>query len=126
MAQKRESKLWKRIKNLNLNGHIFRIESNTINGIPDVHCTIKRKSFWLELKSNDLKNYGISKWQINWHMAHQKHGGKAFILASGVKHRGLKLLRVKGTGAVSLVARCSDDASCLVKLLNSCASSRTG
>jgi hypothetical protein len=123
MAQKRESKLWKRIKNLNLNGHIFRIESNTINGIPDVHCTIKRKSFWLELKSNDLKNYGISKWQINWHIAHQKHGGKAFILASGVKHRGLKLLKVKGSGAVSLVSRCSDNASCLVKLLNSCASS---
>ena len=123
MAQKRESKLWKRIKNLNLNAHIFRIESNTINGIPDVHCTIKRKSFWLELKSNDLKNYGISKWQINWHIAHQKHGGKAFILASGVKHRGLKLLKVKGSGAVSLVSRCSDNASCLVKLLNSCASS---
>ena len=123
MTQKRESKLWKRIKNLNLNAHIFRIESNTINGIPDVHCTIKRESFWLELKSNDLKNYGISKWQINWHIAHQKHGGKAFILASGVKHRGLKLLRVKGTGTVSLVARCSDDASCLVKLLHCCASS---
>ena len=74
MAQKRESKLWKRIKNLNLNAHIFRIESNTINGIPDVHCTIKGKSFWLELKSNDLKNYGISKWQINWHIKYQKHG----------------------------------------------------
>ena len=83
MAQKRESKLWKRIKNLNLNGHIFRIESNTINGIPDVHCTIKRKSFWLELKSNDLKNYGISKWQINWHMAHQKAWWKSIYLSLG-------------------------------------------
>ena len=122
MALKRESKLWKRIKNLNLNAHIFRVESNTINGIPDVHCTIKRESFWLELKSNDLKNYGISKWQINWHIEYQKHGGKAFILASGVKQRGLKLLRVKGSGAVSLVSRSSDDASGLVKLLNRCAS----
>ena len=123
MALKRESKLWKRIKDLHLNAHIFRIESNTINGIPDVHCIIKGKSFWLELKSNDLKHYGISKWQINWHIEYQKHGGKAFILASGVKQRGLKLLRVKGSGAVKLVARCSDDASGLVKLLNSCASS---
>ena len=123
MALKRESKLWKRIKNLNLNAHIFRVESNTINGIPDVHCVMKGKSFWLELKSNDLKNYGISKWQINWHIEYQKHGGKAFILASGVKQRGLKLLRVKGSGAVVLVSRFSDDASGLVKLLNAC---RTG
>ena len=123
MAQKRESKLWKRIKALHLNAHIFRVESNTINGIPDVYCTIKGKSFWLELKSNDLKNYGISKWQINWHIEYQKHGGISFFLASGVKHRGLELLRVKASGAVSLVARCSDDASCLVKLLNRCASS---
>ena len=120
MAQKRESKLWKRIKNLNIKGYFFRVESNTINGIPDVHCTIKGKSFWLELKSNDLKNYGISKWQINWHIEYQKHGGCAFILASGVKHRGLKLLRVKGSGAVVLVSRFSDNATSLRKILNSC------
>ena len=120
MAQKRESKLWKRIKDLHLNAHIFRIESNTINGIPDVHCVVKGKSFWLELKSNDLKNYGISKWQINWHIEYQKHGGRTFILASGVKQRGLELLRVEGSGAVKLVARSSDDASGLVKLLNRC------
>ena len=87
-----------------------------------MHCTIKGKSFWLELKSNDLKNYGISKWQINWHLEHQKHGGSSFFLASGVKHRALKLLRVKEPGAVKLVARSSDDASGLVKLLKSCAS----
>ena len=120
MAQKRESKLWKRIKNLNIKGYFFRVESNTINGIPDVHCVMKGKSFWLELKSNDLKNYGISKWQINWHIEYQKHGGCAFILASGVKQRGLKLLRVKGSGAVVLVSRFSDDATSLRKLLNAC------
>ena len=120
MAQKRESKLWKRIKDLYLNAHIFRIESNTINGIPDVHCTIKGKSFWLELKSNDLKNYGISKWQINWHIEYQKHGGKAFILASGVKQRGLKLLRVKGSGAVELVAKGEDNELSLRLMLSRC------
>ena len=123
MALKRESKLWKRIKELHLNGHIFRIESNTINGIPDVHCVMKGKSFWLELKSNDLKNYGISKWQINWHIEYQKHGGSSFFLASGVKHRALKLLRVDGSGAVGLVSRSSDNATSLRKILNSCASS---
>ena len=120
MALKRESKLWKRIKDLHLNAHIFRIESNTINGIPDVHCTIKGKSFWLELKSNDLKNYGISKWQINWHIEYQKHGGRAFILASGVKQRGLKLLRVKGSGAVELVAKGEDNELSLRLMVSRC------
>jgi len=120
MAQKRESKLWKRIKDLNIKGYFFRIESKTINGIPDVFCVVNGKVFWLELKSNDLKNYGISKWQINWHLKYQKHGGRAFFLASGVKHRGLQLLRVKEPGAVKLVARFSDDASGLVKLLSMC------
>ena len=120
MALKRESKLWKRLKNLKLNAHIFRVESNTINGIPDVHCVMKGKSFWLELKSNDLKNYGISKWQINWHIEYQKHGGKAFILASGVKQRGLKLLRVKGSGAVELVAKGEDNELSLRLMLSRC------
>ena len=120
MALKRESKLWKRIKNLNLNAHIFRIESNTINGIPDVHCIIKGKPFWLELKSNDLKNYGISKWQINWHIEYQKHGGRTFILASGVKQRGLKLLRVKGSGAVELVAKGEDNELTLRLMVSRC------
>ena len=120
MALKRESKLWKRLKNLNLNAHIFRVESNTINGIPDVHCVMKGKSFWLELKSNDLKNYGISKCQINWHIEYQKHGGKAFILASGVKQRGLKLLRVKGSGAVELVAKGEDNELSLRLMVSRC------
>ena len=122
MALKRESKLWKRIKNLNIKGYFFRVESKTINGIPDVFCAMNGKVFWVELKSNDLKNYGISKWQINWHLKYQKHGGSSFFLASGVKHRGLKLLRVKEPGVVKLVARSSDDATSLRKLLNTASS----
>jgi len=122
MALKRESKVWKRIKDLYLNAHIFRVESNTINGIPDVHCIIKGKSFWLELKSNDLKNYGISKWQINWHIEYQKHGGRTFFLASGVKQRCLKLLRVDESGVVVLVSRFSVSSTALRKLLNMAAS----
>ena len=122
MALKRESKLWKRIKNLNIKGYFFRVESKTINGIPDVFCAMNGKVFWVELKSNDLKNYGISKCQINWHLKYQKHGGSSFFLASGVKHRGLKLLRVKEPGVVKLVARSSDDATSLRKLLNTASS----
>jgi hypothetical protein len=38
MAQNKESKLWNELKDLNKNWHFTRVESSTINGIPDVHC----------------------------------------------------------------------------------------
>ena len=78
--KKSESNLWKRIKNLKLKGQLFRIESNTINGIPDVYWLIDNKSIWIELKSNAIKNLGLSKYQINWHLTHYKNGGTSFIL----------------------------------------------
>ena len=118
MAHKGESKLWKRIKNLNLKAYIFRVESKTINGIPDVFCAMNGQIFWLELKANDLKNYGISKWQINWHLTHLKNGGTAYFLGSGVKHRALKLLRVEGSGSVGLVSVASDNEAGLRELIH--------
>ena len=118
MAYKGESKLWKRIKNLNLKAYIFRVESKTINGIPDVFCAMNGQIFWLELKANDLKNYGISKWQINWHLTHLKNGGTTYILGTGVKHRALKLLRVEGSGAVGLVSVASDNEAGLRELIH--------
>ena len=117
VAQKRESKLWQRIKKLKLDAQIFRIESNTINGIPDVYILYKGRTVWLELKSNDLKNYGLSKWQINWHLTHLKNGGTAYILGTGVKHRALKLLGVEGSGSVGLVSVASDTEAGLRKLI---------
>ena len=72
---KSEKNLWQRIKKLNLKGQLFRIESNTINGIPDVYWLINNKSIWIELKSNDVKNCGLTKFQINWHLTHYKNGG---------------------------------------------------
>ena len=80
MAQNKESKLWNELKDLNKNWHFTRVESSTINGIPDVHCVINKQIFWLELKANTHKNLGMSKWQINWHIKYQKAGGKVFIL----------------------------------------------
>ena len=80
MAQNKETKLWHELKNLDPKWHFTRVESSTINGIPDVHCVCDREIFWLELKANDSKNCGISKYQINWHIKYQKAGGKAFIL----------------------------------------------
>ena len=77
--KKSESLLWQRIKKLKLKGQIFRIESNTINGIADVYWLINGKSIWIELKSNDVKNLGLSKYQINWHLEHYQN--KALLLS---------------------------------------------
>jgi|TARA_S200002703_G_scaffold32518_1_gene28340 hypothetical protein len=84
---KSEKNLWQRIKKLNLKGQIFRIESNTINGIPDVYWLINNKSIWIELKSNDVKNCGLTKFQINWHLTHYKNGGQSFILREDLSQR---------------------------------------
>jgi len=70
--KKPENNLWQRIKKLKLKGQLFRIESNTINGIPDVYWLVNGKSIWIELKSNGVKNLGLSKYQINWHLSHHK------------------------------------------------------
>jgi len=121
MAKTGEAKLWQRIKNLNLPGHIFRIESNTINGIPDVVGLLEGKYFWLELKSNDLKNYGISRWQMNWHSRHNDLGGNAYILLKPLKHKGLKLLRIEGR-SVDLVAEGEDNELTLRLMLSRCVS----
>ena len=89
---KSEKNLWQRIKKLKLKGQIFRIESNTINGIPDVYWLINNKSIWIELKSNDVKNCGLSKYQINWHLKHFQNGGQSFILRECLSQIGAKTL----------------------------------
>jgi len=92
--KKSESKLWQRIKNLKLKGQIFRVESNTINGIPDIYWLINNKSIWIELKSNDVKNCNLSKYQINWHLKHFQNGGVSFILREVLSHRTSENLEI--------------------------------
>tara|TARA_R100001086_G_C11681144_1_gene215768 strand:+ start:25 stop:408 length:384 start_codon:yes stop_codon:yes gene_type:complete len=92
--KKSESKLWLRVKNLNLKGQIFRVESNTINGIPDVYWLINKKSIWIELKSNDVKNCNLSKYQINWHLKHFQNGGTSFILREGLSQSSSQNLQI--------------------------------
>jgi Holliday junction resolvase len=94
MAQNKESKLWNELKNLNKNWHFTRVESSTINGIPDVHCVVNKQIFWLELKANTHKNLGMSKWQINWHIKYQKAGGKVFILNRPLLQSDYEIWRV--------------------------------
>lgn len=114
--KKTESLLWQRIKKLNLKGQIFRIESQTINGIPDCYWLIKGQSIWIELKSNDIKNCGLSKYQINWHIDHYKNNGKSFILQKTLSQRGLKLFQIRETRDLHLVASGEDTSFVLREL----------
>ena len=97
----KESLIWKRlnlIQKKQKDWHLVRIESNTINGIPDVNACINGLEFWIELKANDAKNYGLSKYQINWHLKRHKCGGHSFILNRSLKHEAFELLEIREPG----------------------------
>ena len=95
--KKPENNLWQRIKKLNLKGQLFRIESNTINGIPDIHGVNKVGVFWIELKSDDSNYPKLNKWQVVWINRYVKAGGVVFILHENLgktlSKRCLKLYR---------------------------------
>jgi hypothetical protein len=112
MNKTTESDIYKLIKkavvNLKLNCHLTRIESGlTISGIPDLHIVYysnqvnKSVSFWVELKSNNLKNCNLSKYQINWILKHMKAGGLVFILNKPLLEPTLKLYRLEPSGVVA-------------------------
>ena len=48
------------------------------------------RSIWIELKSNDVKNLGLSKYQINWHLEHYQNKGTSFILRECLSQRTSK------------------------------------
>ena len=116
MNKTTESDIYKLIKkavvNLKLNCFLTRIESGlTLSGIPDLYVVYysnlinktvnKPVAFWLELKSNNLKNCNISKYQVNWILKHNKAGGIAYILNKPLEHRVLKLYRVDPCNVVT-------------------------
>jgi hypothetical protein len=114
MNKTTESDIYKLIKkaviNNKLNCHLTRVESGlTLNGIPDLnivyHSKLINKSveFWLELKSNNLKNCNVSKYQFNWIYNHMRAGGVAYILNKPLKLSGLKLYRVDPCSVVTEV-----------------------
>ena len=94
MAQNKETRIWHELKDLNKDWHFTRIESSTVNGIPDVHCVVNKQVFWLELKANTSKNCGLSKYQINWHIKYLKAGGRAYILNRPLLQAPYELLAV--------------------------------
>ena len=114
MNKTTESDIYKLIKkavvNLKLNCHLTRVESGlTLNGIPDLYISYysnlinKAVCFWLEIKSNNLNNYNVSKYQFNWILKHNKAGGVAYILNKPLEHRVLKLYRVDPCSVVTEV-----------------------
>ena len=88
-----EARLWQKVKN-NLTGfHLTRIESSTINGIPDIHAANKDHVFWIELKSDEANYPKLNKWQIVWINKYIKAGGKVIILGETLSKKSLKLYR---------------------------------
>ena len=91
--KKRESKLWQRIKKHITKPHFIRVESNTVNGIPDINGCWKGKEFWIELKSDKVGYPKLSKWQISWINKRIKHGGIVIICNETLLEKSLKLYR---------------------------------
>lgn len=94
--KKRESLLFQRIKKHIKKIHFTRIESDTIQGIPDIHGCGSGHSFWIEMKSTEDKFPILSKFQMAWCYEYQRHGGVVFVLHQALSHRALKLYKVSG------------------------------
>ena len=91
--KKRESVLWQKIKKSCPKIHFTRIESKTINGIPDLNGCMASKEFWMELKSDYVGYPKLSKWQISWINKRLLAGGIVLICNETLKERSLKLYR---------------------------------
>ena len=114
MASKnRESLLWQKVKKALSQCFLTRIESSTINGIPDVHGVHKHGVYWIELKSDEANYPKLNKWQIVWINRYIKAGGVVFILKETPSQRSLKLYRPVSsfTDPRSLVPRFSFSAN---------------
>ena len=113
MAKNPESLLWNKVKKGLTKCFLTRIESSTINGIPDVHGVHKHGVYWVELKSDDLSYPKLNKWQIVWINRYIKAGGVVFILKETPSQRLLELYRPLSvfTDPRSLVPRFSFSAT---------------
>ena len=89
----RESRLWQKVKKGLNKCFLTRIESTTINGIPDIHAVSNTEVFWIELKSDEANYPKLNKWQIVWINKYIKAGGKVIILDETLSKRSLKVYR---------------------------------
>ena len=94
---KPEAQLWKQVKEALSNQGYFltRIETLTVSGVPDVFGIYKNKSFWCELKSNQVNYPTLNKYQIVWINRAVKHGATVLILVKDQKHKALKIYRIR-------------------------------
>jgi len=88
-----ETRLWQKVKKGLTDCFLTRIESSTINGIPDVHAVMGNEIFWIEMKSDSLSYPKLNKWQIVWINKYVMAGGKVIILDETPLKRTLKLYR---------------------------------
>ena len=112
-TKNRESLLWQKVKKGLNKCFLTRIESSTINGIPDIHAVTDNEVFWIELKSDEANYPKLNKWQIVWINKYIKAGGKVIILDETLSKRSLKLYRPVSsfTDPRSLVPRYSFSAT---------------
>ena len=88
-----EKLLWHRTKKGLTECYLTRIETSTINGVPDVHGVHKSGIFWIELKSDELSFPKLNKWQIVWINKYVKHGGTVIIFKETPSKATIKLYR---------------------------------
>ena len=88
-----ESRLWQKVKKGLTDCFLTRIESSTINGVPDIHAVGEGFVFWIELKSDDTDFPKLNKWQIVWINKYVKAGGSVIIFKETPLQRSLKLYR---------------------------------
>ena len=88
-----EKLLWQRTKKGLTECFLTRIETSTLNGVPDVHGVHKSGVFWIELKSDQLSFPKLNKWQVVWINKYIKAGGNIFILKETLSKRSLKLYK---------------------------------
>ncbi len=100
-----ETRLWQKVKQGLTDCFLTRVESSTINGIPDIHAVLSNEVFWIELKSDSLSYPKLNKWQIVWINKYIRAGGKVIILKETLLQKSLKLYRPVSvfTDACSLV-----------------------
>ena len=88
-----ETRLWQKVKKGLTDCFLTRVESSTINGIPDIHAVTDSQVFWIELKSDSLSYPKLNKWQIVWINKYVMAGGKVIILKETLLQKSLKLYR---------------------------------
>lgn len=101
-----ESKIWQFInqyQKTKKDCHFIRVESSTINGIPDINGVMNGQEFWLELKVNQGNNLGLSKYQVLWHLKRLRANGNCYILHTTDTRPKVELLRIRESRSENLV-----------------------